>query len=63
MLIAASAILAWHMWREVEGAVISTHGLMALVLGVSATLLLAITLIGLVLFSSRRGFDDEAGNP
>jgi hypothetical protein len=60
-MLAASAAVAWYVWNEMRDIEIGTHGLIALGLGVGATLLLGAGLMALVFVSSRRGYDDEAG--
>lgn len=52
-----AAVIAWASAGPVE---ISVHGWIALGLGVSLTLALGAGLMGLVFYSSRRGFDDRA---
>jgi len=41
---------------------IGFHGYMALGLGAGVTILLWVGLMSLVFYSSRRGYDDEAGH-
>lgn len=60
-ILVGAAIVAWRVWREMAAAVIGPHGLAALAIGATVTLLLGVGLMALVFFSSRRGYDDEAG--
>jgi hypothetical protein len=60
-LLAAAGAVSLYMWRELEGTVIGTHGLIALTLGVVVTLLVGGGLVYLTLVSDRRGFDERAG--
>ena len=60
-LLAAAAAVSVYMWRELQGTVIGTHGLIALTLGVVVTLLVGGGLVYLTLISDRRGFDERAG--
>lgn len=62
LLLGASIAVAVKVWQEIDGAAISDNGMLALVAGSVATLLLTVVLVGLVFLSSRRGFDDEAGH-
>ena len=60
LLIAAVAV-AYATWRDLDGVAIGFHGWVALGLGVAITLALGIALMSLVFYSSRHGYDDEAG--
>lgn len=60
-LLALAAGSAWHVWQEFAGTEIPFHGMVALLLGVGAALLLGMGLMALVFFSHRHGYDDEAG--
>ena len=61
VLLAAASLVAYLSWQEMAEVEIGFHGYMALALGVGATILLGVGLMSLVFFSSRRGYDDEAG--
>lgn len=60
-LVVAAGAVSVYMWRELGGTVISTHGTIALILGVGFTFLIGGGLIYLVMVSDRRGFDERAG--
>jgi len=49
------------MWLEAGDVVLSLHGIIALLLGVALSLALGGGLMALVFYSSRHGYDDEAG--
>jgi len=51
---------AWEEMGEVE---MSGHGLMALGLGIGASLIVGVGLMTLIFFSHRRGYDDQAHRP
>jgi hypothetical protein len=52
--------VTWWGWHEIGDVEFSVHGWIALALGIGLTLLCGIGLMGLVFFSSRRGYDDRA---
>lgn len=58
-LLAFAIGIAVYMWRHIGAVDIGVHGVIALVLGVAASLALGIGLMRLVYFSSRRGYDDN----
>jgi hypothetical protein len=58
-LLAFAVGIAVYMWQHIGAVDIGTHGIIALVLGVGASLALGIGLMRLVYFSSRRGYDDN----
>jgi len=60
-LLIAAAAAAYAGWRDLDGVEIGFHGWVALGLGVGITLALGIGLMSLVFYSSRHGYDDEAG--
>lgn len=60
-LLAAAAAVSVYLWRELQGTVIGTHGVIAMTLGVAFTLLIGGGLVYLVIVSDRRGFDEGAG--
>ena len=60
-LLAGAGAVSVYMWRELQGTVIGTHGLIALTLGVVVTLGLGGVLVYLTLISDRRGYDERAG--
>lgn len=53
--------VAIYAWRSMEDTALDTNGIIALTLGIVATLGLGGLLVGLMLYSSRRGYDDRAG--
>jgi lysozyme family protein len=61
-LLLTAAIGTVYISGQIDGT-LSRHGWIAFGLGVGATVLLAVGLVGLVLFSHRRGYDDDAGHP
>jgi hypothetical protein len=68
ILVAALAVLAlvaiwtgftgWNLESDVE---MSGHGYAAMTIGIVASLVVGIGLMTLVFYSSRKGYDDEAG--
>ena len=58
-LLAVAAGLAVYIWVEIGDTEISTNGIIALGLGVAATMALGIGLMWLVFYSSRKGYDDR----
>ncbi|HVO17285.1 MAG TPA: hypothetical protein VMV26_18835 [Alphaproteobacteria bacterium] len=58
-LLAFAIGIAVYMWQRIGAVDIGVHGVIALVLGVGASLALGIGLMRLVYFSSRRGYDDN----
>ena len=60
-LLAATAGIAWWAWLEMGDVQLTTHGLIALGAGVSASLIVGVGLMWLVYYSHKKGFDDEAG--
>ncbi len=59
-ILAAAVGLSLWAWRELGEVDIGFHGYVALLLGVGATLAVGAGLIALMLYSSRRGYDEEA---
>jgi hypothetical protein len=59
LLLAAVLVMLWA-WQEMGEVEISRHGMIALVLGTVASLIVGGGLMGLVFFSHRRGYDDKA---
>lgn len=59
-LVAASG-LAWWGWTELADVAMGMHGWIALAIGATITLALGVGLMWLVYYSSRHGYDDEAG--
>ncbi len=51
-------ITGWNLESDVE---MSGHGYAALIIGVVMSLVVGIALMGLVFYSSRKGYDDAAG--
>lgn len=60
-ILAAAGAVGWSIWRELADVEMSLHGWIALGLGASVATLLGIGLMYLVYYSSRHGYDDEAG--
>jgi hypothetical protein len=58
LAILAVALYAWHSMADTE---LDTNGIIALTLGIIATIALGVVLVGLMLYSSRRGYDDRIG--
>ena len=58
LAILAVALYAWHSMAD---APLDTNGIIALTLGIVATLVLGAVLVGLMLYSNRRGYDDRIG--
>jgi hypothetical protein len=58
LAVLAVAIFAWN---SMEDTALSTNGIVALTLGIVATIALGVILVGLMLYSSRHGYDDRAG--
>lgn len=56
---AGAAVMAVDTWTAADGAPLSTHGVIALSLGVIVSLALGGGLMLLVFLSSRRGYDDR----
>lgn len=61
LLLAGASLVAYLSWQEMAEVEIGLHGYLALGLGAGITILLWVGLMSLVFFSSRRGYDDEAG--
>ena len=59
LLVLTSVVMYWA-WVEIGDVAISGHGKIALGLGIGLTVLVGVVLMGLVFFSSRRGFDERA---
>ncbi|MDO9711025.1 hypothetical protein [Paracraurococcus lichenis] len=55
-----AAYASWSAWDAAGEVEIGFHGVVAMLLGAVFTLLLAGGLVALMLFSRRRGYDDEA---
>jgi peptidoglycan/LPS O-acetylase OafA/YrhL len=56
LAILAVALYAWHSMADTA---LDTNGVVALTLGIVATLALGAMLVGLMLYSNRRGYDDR----
>lgn len=61
VLIAFVAVGAMWGWEQSGGQALSIHGYLALGLGALFTFWLTAGLMALVFYSSRHGYDDEAG--
>ena len=57
----ATLAVAVFAWSSMEDTALSTNGIVALTLGIIATIGLGVVLVGLMLYSNRRGYDDRAG--
>ena len=57
-ILAAASWLAYHGWTAASDVEMSTHGYIAMGLGVFFSLLLGCGLMALVFYSSRQGYDD-----
>ena len=51
---------AFSAWSMMPGVEMSGHGYFAMYLGIFVTLAVGVGLMGLVFYSSRRGYDDAA---
>jgi hypothetical protein len=64
ILVALALLAVWFGivgWNHESDVQMSGHGYAALTIGVVASLVVGIGLMTLVFYSSRRGYDDEAG--
>lgn len=59
-ILALTCIVMYWAWVEIGEVQMSRHGQIALGLGAGLTFLVGVVLMGLVFFSSRRGFDERA---
>lgn len=57
-----AVVMAVDVWSGAGDAGMSTHGYIAMALGIAATLALGGGLMALVFFSSRRGYDEAAAS-
>lgn len=62
ILVAGLAVFLVWSWEASGGPVMSVHGYIALALGALFTFALTAGLMALVFYSSRHGYDDEAGS-
>jgi hypothetical protein len=60
-LLVAAGIVGYVGWQQLADVEMGLHGYVALGLGVGLSILLWVGLMALVFYSSRRGYDDEAG--
>ncbi len=60
-LLALSGAGAAYVASQID-ATLSGHGWLALGLGIGATVALTVGLLGLIFWSHRRGYDDDAGH-
>jgi hypothetical protein len=56
-----AGIIGYVAWQQLADVEMGLHGFIALGLGVGLSILLWVGLMTLVFYSSRRGYDDEAG--
>ncbi|SNB67685.1 hypothetical protein SAMN07250955_10619 [Arboricoccus pini] len=61
-MIVVAGMVAWWVWTQAADLPIGLHGMIALALGTSLSIILAIVLMGLAVKSSRSGHDDEIGH-
>ena len=59
-LLAATVLVSLWAWQSLGEVEMGFHGYAALLIGVVATLALAAGLVALMMYSSRRGYDEEA---
>lgn len=59
-LLVFAVIIAAVVWSGLDAVEMSHHGVIAMSFGIIASLGLGIGLMGLVFYSSRRGYDDGA---
>jgi hypothetical protein len=57
-LAAVFAYVGWNLHGDVE---MSAHGYIAMALGIGFTLVVGVGLMALVFYSSRKGYDERAG--
>ena len=57
LLLGFAIYTAWSGWNAVAGTEMGRHGVVAMVLGAIFTIGLAGVLVGLLLYSNRRGYD------
>jgi hypothetical protein len=62
-ILAAAAWLVVRTWIDTSGSPMSIHGYIAMTLGIVFSLIVGCGLMGLVFYSSRYGYDDEAYDP
>jgi hypothetical protein len=53
--------VAFYAWHSMADTALDTNGIVALTLGIVATIALGTVLVGLMLYSNRRGYDDRIG--
>ena len=62
MLLAFAASLAFDAWVSLDNIEMSTHGYIAMWLGIMFSLALGFGLMGLRFYSSRHGYDEPPDN-
>ena len=62
ILAAGTIALGVYAWVSFRGVEMSAAGYIAMVLGAIGTVALGAVLVGLLLYSNRAGFDDQAGS-
>jgi hypothetical protein len=60
-LLAVAGVIGYVGWQQLADVEMGLHGFIALGLGVGLSILLWVGLMFLVFYSSRKGYDDEAG--
>lgn len=60
-LAALASVAAYVGWNLAPNAEVSGHGYAAMTLGIIFSFAVGISLMALVFYSSRKGYDDEAG--
>ncbi|HSR71443.1 MAG TPA: hypothetical protein VLL72_03590 [Kiloniellales bacterium] len=63
LLLGLALALGGYLWWRMSDVAIGLHGLIALLAGAFASLLLGGGLMSLVFYSSRHGYDDAASEP
>jgi hypothetical protein len=60
-LLGITVVWAIWGWEQTTGTEMSVHGWIAMILGIVLTMLVGFGLMGLMFYSSRRGYDERAG--
>ena len=62
LVVLAVSLYSAQVWMAMDDTELSGHGMVALGLGVVITLVVGGGLMGLVFYSSRRGYDERTGH-